>query len=119
VKPPQPAGARSQSAARLDGGDHRPAGIQLEDALERTNLQRALHRVERNGGAPGIDAMTTAQLRPYLRTNWPTIARALITGSYRPSAADGWRSRNPEAACGHSASQRCWTVSFSRRYCKS
>src|SRR5687767_10815890 len=30
--------------------------------------------------------MTTAQLRPYLRTNWPTIARALITGSYRPSA---------------------------------
>ena len=86
VKPPQPAGERSQSAARLDGGDHRPAGIQLEDALERTNLQRALHRVERNGGAPGIDAMTTAQLRPFLRTNWPTIARALITGSYRPSA---------------------------------
>jgi RNA-directed DNA polymerase len=30
--------------------------------------------------------MTTAQLRPYLRTSWPTIARALITGSYRPRA---------------------------------
>jgi group II intron reverse transcriptase/maturase len=86
VKPPQPADGRSQSAARLDGGDHGPAGIQLEDALERTNLQRALHRVEHNSGAPGIDAMTTAELRPYLRTNWPTIARALITGSYRPRA---------------------------------
>jgi len=86
VKPPQPADGRSQSAARLDGGDHRSAGLQLEDALERTNLQRALHRVERNGGAPGIDGMTTAQLRPYLREHWPAIARALIVGSYRPRA---------------------------------
>jgi RNA-directed DNA polymerase len=86
VKPPPPADGRSQSAARLDGDDHGHAGIQLEDALERTNLQRALHRVERNGGAPGIDGMTTAALRPYLKNNWPTIARALIAGSYRPSA---------------------------------
>jgi group II intron reverse transcriptase/maturase len=85
VKPAQPLGGRSQSAARVDGGDHGHASIQLEDALERTNLQRALHRVERNGGAPGIDGMTTAELRPYLRTNWPAIARALLVGSYRPS----------------------------------
>lgn len=69
MKPPQPADGRSQSAARLDGDDHRPAGIQLEDALERTNLQRALHRVERNGGALGIDGMTTAALRPHLKNN--------------------------------------------------
>jgi hypothetical protein len=75
VKPPQRAGGRSQSAARIDHADHGPADIQLEDALERTNLQRALHRVERNGGAPGIDGMTTAELRPYLRSSaTPTTA---------------------------------------------
>lgn len=86
MKPPQRADGRSQSAAHVAGGDHGQADIQLEDALERTNLQRALHRVERNGGAPGIDGMTTAELRPYLRATWPAIARALLSGSYRPSA---------------------------------
>lgn len=84
VKPPQPASGRSRSAARLDHDDHGHADIQLEDALERTNLQRALHRVERNGGAPGIDGMTTAELRPYLREHWPALARALLSGTYQP-----------------------------------
>src|SRR2546422_2418597 len=46
---------------------------------------RPLRRVERNGGAPGIDGMTTAELRPYLKESWPALARALLTGSYRPS----------------------------------
>ena len=85
MKPPQPTDGRSQSAARLDHDDHGPADIQLEDALERTNLQQALRRVERNGGAPGIDGMTTAELRLYRKENWPALARALLNGSYRPS----------------------------------
>lgn len=84
MKPLSPADGPSQSAARVDGGDHGHADIQLEDALERTNLQRALHRVERNGGAPGIDGITTAELRPYLREHWPALARALLSGTYQP-----------------------------------
>ena len=38
-----------------------------ERVWERQNLLTAIERVERNGGAPGIDGMTVEELRPYLR----------------------------------------------------
>jgi len=37
---------------------------------ERQNLLTAMKRVERNGGAAGIDGMTTEELRPYLKEHW-------------------------------------------------
>ena len=41
------------------------------------NVVRALERVERNGGAPGIDGMTVEELRPYLRsTGWNSGKRS-------------------------------------------
>jgi RNA-directed DNA polymerase len=49
------------------------------------NVARALRRVERNGGAPGPDGMTTAELRPYVDANWPEIRRKLDSRTYRPS----------------------------------
>ena len=85
VKPPPPSDGWSRSAARPEGDDHSTASVRLEDALERTKLQQALRRVERNGGAPGIDGMTTTELRAWLKENWPTLARALLDGSYQPS----------------------------------
>jgi group II intron reverse transcriptase/maturase len=56
----------------------------LERALERKNMLRALRRVERNGGAPGVDEMTVEELRPYLRTHWKRICAELLEGRYRP-----------------------------------
>jgi group II intron reverse transcriptase/maturase len=44
----------------------------------------ALERVERNGGAPGIDGMTVKELRPHLRKHWLEIREALDRGSYQP-----------------------------------
>lgn len=85
VKPRATIAGRSRTAARTEAEVRTTASIRLEKALERTNLQRALRRVEHNGGAPGIDGMTVEQLRPYLRQHWPTIARSLLDGSYRPS----------------------------------
>lgn len=49
------------------------------------NVVRALKRVERNGGAPGIDGMTVEELRPYLREHWLEIRAALDQQSYKPS----------------------------------
>lgn len=57
----------------------------LERALERSNMQRALRRVRRNAGAPGVDGMTVEDLPGYLKTHWPTIRGQLLEGSYRPS----------------------------------
>jgi len=55
------------------------------EAFSRENLMRALQRVERNRGAPGVDGMTTEELRPWLREHWPGIRRALDEGTYRPA----------------------------------
>ena len=56
----------------------------LEAALGRRNLLRALQRVERNGGAPGVDGATVENLRPLLRTHWVRIRAELLEGRYTP-----------------------------------
>ena len=48
------------------------------------NVVRAQERVERNGGAPGIDGMTVKELRPYLREHWLEIRKALDEQTYKP-----------------------------------
>ena len=56
-----------------------------EQVFERENLFQALKRVERNGGAPGIDGMTVEELRPYLKEHWLAVRAALDEGTYQPS----------------------------------
>jgi retron-type reverse transcriptase len=47
-------------------------------------MMAALNRVEGNKGAPGIDGMTVAELRPHLRERWAVVKEELLQGSYRP-----------------------------------
>jgi RNA-directed DNA polymerase len=86
VKPSSPATERSADPASPETTPH-PARVEIlwEVFLARDNLARALRRVERNGGAPGPDGMTVAELRPYLRAAWPEIRTRLDDGTYRPS----------------------------------
>ena len=56
-----------------------------EQVLSPQNLGRALRRVEANRGAPGVDGMTTGQLRPWLHEHWAAVREALDAGTYRPS----------------------------------
>ena len=58
-----------------------------EQMLSPQNLSRALRRVEANRGAPGVDGMTTGQLRPWLHEHWAQVRAALDAGAYRPSPA--------------------------------
>jgi retron-type reverse transcriptase len=55
-----------------------------EHVLSRENLAAALRRVEQNAGAPGIDAMSTKELRPWLKDHWPRVRFKLDAGTYRP-----------------------------------
>jgi RNA-directed DNA polymerase len=55
-----------------------------ERMLSPGNLGRALRRVEANRGAPGVDGMTTEQLRPWLHQHWASVRAALHAGTYRP-----------------------------------
>ena len=55
--------------------------------LSKENLLAALNRVEVNRGAPGVDGMTTAELRPWVAVHWPRIRAELDAGTYRPAPA--------------------------------
>lgn len=68
-------------------GDGRSGiGDLMERIVERENCLRALKRVRKNKGSPGIDGMSVEELPEYLRENWERIRAELLVGSYRPSA---------------------------------
>ena len=52
--------------------------------LGRENLLLAYKRVVQNGGAPGVDGVTVAELQAYLKTHWETVKAELLAGTYRP-----------------------------------
>jgi len=56
----------------------------METICERENMLKALHRVEKNKGAPGVDGQKTTQLRGYLRRHMEKIKAALLEGRYKP-----------------------------------
>lgn len=57
----------------------------MEKVIKRSNLKKALERVESNKGAPGIDGMQTHDLRSYMKENWEPIKQQLLDGTYKPS----------------------------------
>ncbi|MFK2900962.1 group II intron reverse transcriptase/maturase [Dyella jejuensis] len=58
----------------------------MEAVVERSNVWAASQRVVRNGGGPGVDGQTAGSLKDWLRTHWPSVRAALLSGDYRPSA---------------------------------
>lgn len=56
-----------------------------ERIFSRDNLKAALRRVQRNGGAPGVDGMKVEELPDHLRAHWPSIREKLEAGRYEPS----------------------------------
>jgi RNA-directed DNA polymerase len=59
-------------------------GLSMEAIVERENLRKALARVKRNKGAPGIDGMSVDDLAAYLKEHWPTTRDQLLAGTYEP-----------------------------------
>jgi len=75
------------SVAAMNWDNFRSRTTQLMNAVvERENMIEAIHRVERNKGAAGVDKMPVSELRPYLKEHWSRIKEELLGGSYRPSA---------------------------------
>ena len=57
----------------------------MEAVVEDENCKLALQAVRRNGGAAGIDRMTTEQLEPHLQANWWILKDKLLKGTYVPT----------------------------------
>ncbi|MGF7035599.1 group II intron reverse transcriptase/maturase [Paenibacillus mucilaginosus] len=85
VKPLGYAGAPSSSSAQVVPSAREDQHELLERMLEGDNLRLAYKRVVQNGGAPGVDGVTVANLQVYLKTHWEAVKAALLTGTYRPS----------------------------------
>jgi RNA-directed DNA polymerase len=56
----------------------------MEEVCDPANLKRALQRVCRNQGAPGVDGKTVQALPGYLGSHWSQIRSQLLEGSYKP-----------------------------------
>jgi RNA-directed DNA polymerase len=74
-----------QTSAAAEKNAQPEATKLLEEVLRRENLIAALHRVQSNKGAPGVDGMTVEELSPYLKTNWLRIREELLNGTYEPA----------------------------------
>ena len=84
-----PRGERSGEATAAAQGTERSGldtSLLMDRVVEGGNLRRALKRVQRNEGSPGVDGLTVEELPAYLREHWPAIREQLLTGRYQPSA---------------------------------
>ena len=73
----------------------------MESICERNNMRRAIRRVIKNKGAPGVDGLTVRKLKRYFKRHRAKIERALLDGTYVPMP-DGRRrfpSRAEASAC--------------------
>ena len=61
----------------------------MEAVVERSNMIRALRRVERNAGSAGVDGVEVGELRGNIKAHWPEIKEKLLEGSYQPLAVKG------------------------------
>ena len=67
----------------------------MERVASSANLNQAYKRVKANGGAPGVDGMTVADLRPWIARE-PRKADRLAAGRQLPAKARA-RGGNPQA----------------------
>jgi RNA-directed DNA polymerase len=58
----------------------------MEQVVERSNLQLAYQRVVKNKGAPGVDDVSVAEFKDWLKMHWPSVKEALLEGRYIPRA---------------------------------
>ena len=85
VKPRGYVGAPSSSPAQVAPSSREDHNDLLDRMLERENLLLAYKRVVRNGGAPGVDGVTVAELQAYLNTHWAQVKAELLAGTYKPA----------------------------------
>jgi len=57
----------------------------IEGVVDGYNIQEAMKAVVRNKGAPGVDGVTTEEIKGVMQEKWPKIKQDILDGKYRPS----------------------------------
>jgi len=81
--PQGPVAGASNLTAKRDDSCRKTQKL-MEAVVERENMVRALHQVEANKGAAGVDGVSVQALRDCLREHWPRIKEELLDGRYQP-----------------------------------
>lgn len=68
----------------------------MENVVKDENASEALKAVMRNKGAPGIDHMTTGQLKEHLERYWNGVKEKLLEGTYAPTPVKRVEIRKPD-----------------------
>ncbi len=79
---PEPGRGETRTARDGDGSSGREE--LLRQVLARENMVRAWKRVKANGGSAGVDGLSIAETAEHLKTHWPAIRDAILSGHYRP-----------------------------------
>ena len=100
MKPGGPDRAGGMQSLKHDRGQKAMHERLMEQVVDPENARRAMQAVVANGGAPGIDGMTTGQLESHLERHWDSLSARLLAGRFTPSpvrraAAVGTPGRQP------------------------
>ena len=73
---------RKTSILPSDHNSHIPT---IESVVDDCNMKEAIAAVIRNKGSPGIDGITTEEIKRTLIKQWPQIKQDILDGKYCPS----------------------------------
>ena len=68
----------------LPSGQYDTDMATMEGVVDDINIQEAVKAVISNKGAPGIDGITTEEIKKVMREQWPKIKQDLLEGKYSP-----------------------------------
>lgn len=69
----------------LPDNQHDTLVPKIERVVTDYNIHKATEAVIRNKGAPGVDGITTEEIKGVLEKQWPKIKQEILDGKYRPS----------------------------------
>ncbi len=67
----------------------------MELVVREHNIQKAIKKVKKNKGAPGIDGMKVSEIQGHFAQYFPEIKQKLLEGTYKPQAVK--KSRNSQS----------------------
>lgn len=76
---------KTERETTLLPGSHDTYVPTIESVVSDCNIEEAVVAVKRNKGAPGIDGITTEEIRKVMQEKWPKIKQAILDGKYCPS----------------------------------
>jgi RNA-directed DNA polymerase len=83
-------GRTEEQQAIVASSQHQTLRMDLMEAVvEKANLNKAYQRVVSNKGAPGIDGMSTQDLKQWFEEHGETLIEALLQGTYEPMPVKG------------------------------